>query len=129
MVLFRENDKENKIKKNRKNLIDYLKSPDLWDEKTYNNKKEEFNQNLNELKMCKIQINQTIWLYNYIIENKEVDEYTEMDNNLKEHAKKDDEPAPAPDPNPLNDNPGEEEESESNESDGSDSESSNGPDR
>lgn len=79
--------------------------------------------------MCKIQINQTIWLYNYIIENKEVDEYTEMDNNLKEHAKKDDEPAPAPDPNPLNDNPGEEEESESNESDGSDSESSNGPDR
>ncbi len=129
LVLFRENDKENKIKKNRKNLIDYLKSPDLWDEKTYNNKKEEFNQNLNELKICKIQTNQTIWLYNYIIENKEVDEYIEMDNNLKEHAKKDDEPAPAPDPNPLNDNPGEEEESESNESDGSDSESSNGPDR
>ena len=33
LVLFREKDKENKIKSNRKNLIDYLKTPDLWDEK------------------------------------------------------------------------------------------------
>ena len=52
LVLFREKDKENKIKLNRKNLIDYLKSPDLWDIKVYKN--ENFNSNLNELKLIKM---------------------------------------------------------------------------
>ena len=130
LVLFREKDKENKVKKNRKNLIDYLKTQDFWDYKIYNNEKEEFNKNLNELKMCKIQVNQTIWLYNYLIGNKEIDEYAAMENNLKEKAKND-EPAPAPDPNPMNDNNGQnDDESESSESEDSGSESpDNGPDR
>ena len=58
LVLFREKDKENKIKSNRKNLIDYLKSPDLWDEKIYINEK--FKHNINESKQIKIQVNQIL---------------------------------------------------------------------
>jgi len=82
LVLFREKDKENKIKLNRKNLIDYLKSPDLWDIKVYKN--ENFNSNLNELKLIKMQINQTILLFNYLIEGKEIDEFKIMEENIKE---------------------------------------------
>jgi len=82
LVLFREKDKENKIKLNRKNLIDYLKSPDLWDNKVYKN--ENFNSNLNELKLNKIQINQTILLFNYLTGGKEIDEFKNMEENIKE---------------------------------------------
>ena len=81
LVLFREKDKENKIKSNRKNLIDYLKSPDLWDNKIY--KDEKFNLNLNELKLCNIQINQTLWLYNYLVGNEEVDAFKEIEDYIK----------------------------------------------
>ena len=95
LVLFREKDKENKIKLNQKNLIDYLKSPDLWDDKIYKNEK--FKENLDDLKQIKIQINQTLWLYNYLIENKEIDEYKEIERNLM----KNDDPAP----NPPNEDP------------------------
>ena len=87
LVLFREKDKEKKVKNNSKNLIDYLKSQDLWEDKLYKDEKEKFEQNLNELKSVKIQINQTLWLYNYLVENKEIEEYKEMENSLKEKAK------------------------------------------
>lgn len=49
VVLFREKDKKNKIKLNCKNIFDYFKSPVLWDNKVYKNKK--FIENLNELKL------------------------------------------------------------------------------
>ena len=90
LVLFREKDKENKIKSNCKNLIDYLKSPDLWDEKIYKNEK--FKENINELKLCKIQVNQILWLYNYLVGNKEIDEFKIMEETIKEGNQ------PAPDP-------------------------------
>jgi len=90
LVLFREKDKENKIKSNSKNLIDYLKSPDLWDENIY--KKEKFNENLNELKILKIQVNQILWLYNYLVGNKEIDEFKIMEKTIKEGNKPDPEP-------------------------------------
>ena len=78
LVLFREN----KIKSNRKNLIDYLKSPDLWDEKIYINEK--FKHNINELKQIKIQVNQILWLYDYLVGNKEFDEFKIMEKTIKE---------------------------------------------
>ena len=93
LVLFREKDKENKIKLNRKNLFDYLKSPDLWDDDIYDKKKEKFKENLSELSLLKIQINQTLWLYNYLVGKKENDEYKEMENNLSNNN---DVPAPEP---------------------------------
>ena len=66
LVLFREKDKENKIQLNRKNIVNYLKSPDLWKNKIYQNEK--FDDNLDEFKLCSIQINQIVFLYDYLIE-------------------------------------------------------------
>ena len=114
LVLFREKDKKNKIKLNRKNLIDYLKSPDLWDIKVYKN--ENFNSNLNELKLIKIQINQTILLLNYLTEGQEIDEFKIMEENIKEDNQAAAEPPPLnnqDDVEPPGENPEEEEEEES----------------
>ena len=116
LVLFREKDKENKIKLNRKNLIDYLKSPDLWDIKVYKN--ENFNQNLNELKLIKIQINQTILLFNYLTGGKEIDEFKNIEENIKEENQSAAELPPIINPGngePPVENPEEEEEEEENE--------------
>ena len=79
LVLFREKDKENKIKLNRKNIVDYLKSPDLWSDEIYKNSK--FNENLDELKLCNIQINNILFLYDYLIEKeKDIEEKAETKN-------------------------------------------------
>ena len=64
LVLFREKDKENKIQLNRKNIVDYLNSPDLWKNKVY--EREEFYENLTQFKLCNIQINQIVFLYDYL---------------------------------------------------------------
>ena len=61
LVLFFEEDKENKIKLNQYNIIKFLKASDLWNSDIYNNN--EFNKNLNELKLINPQINQIISLY------------------------------------------------------------------
>jgi len=114
LVLFREKDKKNKIKLNRKNLIDYLKSPDLWKIKVYKN--ENFNLNLNELKLIKIQINQTILLLNYLTEGQEIDEFKIMEENIKEDNQAAAELPPLnnqDDVEPPGENPEEEEEEES----------------
>lgn len=66
LVLFREKDKENKIKLNRKNIIDYLKQSDLWNSEIFKNEK--FNENLDELKLCNIQINNIMLLYDFLVE-------------------------------------------------------------
>ena len=68
LVLYREEDKE-KIKYNSKNIFYYLKAPDLWDKNKYNDEK--FNENINKLKKINIKINQIIWLYNYLVGNKQ----------------------------------------------------------
>ena len=82
---------------------------------------------MNELKSIKIQVNQAVWFYNYLVGNKEIDDYKEMENILKEKAK-DNEPAPAPDSENKGEDPGTE--SESDDSNDSDSQSSaDGPDR
>ena len=61
LVLFLEEDKQNKIKLNRNNLVNYLRASDLWSNDIYNH--DNFNENLNELKMINVQINQIISLY------------------------------------------------------------------
>ena len=65
LVLFREKDKENKIRLNRKNIFDYLKSPDLWNNKLY--QEELFKENLDDLKSFDIPIKRILFLYNYLI--------------------------------------------------------------
>ena len=81
LVLFREKDKDLKIKSNRKNLIDYLKSPDLWNNNKY--KDHRFNDCLNDLKLCNIQINQILWLYNYLVGDEEIDPFKEIEEYIK----------------------------------------------
>ena len=61
LVLVPEEDKEKKIKYNHNNLVNYLKSSDLWKKEIYD--KEDFNKNLNELKLINAKINQIISLY------------------------------------------------------------------
>ena len=56
------------------------------------NKNEKFNENLNDLKQSKVQINQTLWLYDYLVGNKEIDEFKIIEEIIKEG----DEPAPKP---------------------------------
>ena len=61
LVLFLEGDKENKIKSNRNNVVNYLRASDLWSNDIYDH--ENFNGNLNELKLINAQISQIISLY------------------------------------------------------------------
>ena len=72
LVLFEEKDKNKKIKKSKKNLINYLNAEDLWGSKIYGNTK--FNQELSELKKLNIEINKIIWLYDYLVEDEEEDD-------------------------------------------------------
>ena len=83
LVLFRENDKENKIKLNKKNIINYLVQEDLWGKGMC--KDEKFNKDLNNLKKFDIQINRIIWFYDYLNENDEEDNYKK---NIEDYIKK-----------------------------------------
>ena len=91
LILFREEDKKSKIKDNMKNIVNYLKEPDLWDDEI--NKDENFNENLNKIKSFNIQINQILELYKYLIKDneenfsKEVEEYLESLKKKKEEYK------------------------------------------
>ena len=110
LILFREEDKENKIKNNHRNLINYLKVPDLWDKILYNEDK--FLENLDELKDFKIQVNQIIPLYNYLTENKEDNFCEEIENYIQNKSNiNQDEKAPEP---PIEDNQNEDSNKNSN---------------
>ena len=71
LVLFLEEDKENKIRNNCNNIINYLYEKDLWEKDIYNNEKE-FIKNLNELKNFKISICNIISFYEAL--KKEIDD-------------------------------------------------------
>ena len=58
--LSEEKNKEKKIKKNINNIINYLDIPDIWKNKI--NKKNEFRDELNQIKKLKIQLNQIFYL-------------------------------------------------------------------
>ena len=64
LVLFLEEDKENKIKSNNNNLINYLKASDFWSNDIYEN--DDFNKNLNELKTINVPVSQILYLYKYL---------------------------------------------------------------
>ena len=85
LVLLPEEDKKNKIKSNRNNLVNYLKASDLWEKKIYDN--EDFDKNLNELKSINAQINQTISLYEALGKDIENDFFEDVKQKISEQAK------------------------------------------
>ena len=91
LVLFQENDKENKIKQNNNNIVNYLKSTDLWKNDIND---DSFINDLNEFKSINIHINQIISLYEYL--GKEFDETYFED--VKEKIKNDENPIIDDDP-------------------------------
>ena len=87
LVLFLEEDKENKLKNNRNNILNYLKAPDLWSKDLYED--QDFNNNLIELKSINAPINQIISLYEYLgkdIENNYFDDIKKEIDNVKTQA-------------------------------------------
>ena len=70
LVLFRENDKVNKIKTNKKNIIDYLKNNDLWESSLYNNPGK-FKLDLSKIKGLNIKIKEILYFYNYLLGKKD----------------------------------------------------------
>ena len=75
LVLYREEDKdkEEKIKYNEKNIIDYLKNKDLWKSTFYDNEtnKLKFEGDLSKLKDLNIKVKEILYFYNYLIGNKD----------------------------------------------------------
>ena len=79
LILFPEEDKDNKIKSNSNNILNYLKSSDLWKIEIYNDA--DFSKNISELKLINAQINQIISLYEVLgkdIENNFCDDVREQ---------------------------------------------------
>ena len=62
-----EKDKENNIKENNNNIVNYLDIPDLWDKAISG--KGDFHKELNDLKDLNIKLNQVIYLYDFLGED------------------------------------------------------------
>ena len=73
IILFKIKDKENKIKKNNKNIINYLNEEYLWNKEIFQNKK--FNEDIIKLKSFNIKINRIIWFFDYLVEDEKDDNY------------------------------------------------------
>ena len=98
LVLFREkeNDKDKKIKMNKKNIIDYLNNKDLWNSNLYNDKSR-FESNLLTLKELNIKIKEILFFYYYLVGTKDegfeeevekyIDKKKEEERILKEREK------------------------------------------
>ena len=85
------NDKENKIKGNQNNMVNYLDIPDIWDKSIYNN--ENFKKELDNLKKINAKINQIIYLYDFLGDNinndyfQDVKKVIEKEEELKKREK------------------------------------------
>ena len=84
-VLYLEEDKENKIKLNNNNIVNYLKPKDLWDRDVYED--EYFKKNLIELKSFNLKINSIIPLYDYLVEDIKDDSDEAVENLIEERNK------------------------------------------
>ena len=102
-----ENDKENNIKGNQNNIINYFDIPDIWDKATYTNR--DFSKELNNLKKINIQINQILSLYDYLGEDindeyfEEVKKSIKKEEEIKKTEEKEDQPKKEENPADNND--------------------------
>ena len=67
MFLNFEKDKENNIKQNENNLINYFDILDLWDITAFF--KENFKEELNNIKQLNIKVNQIVSLYDVLVDD------------------------------------------------------------
>ena len=67
MFLNFEKDKENNIKQNENNLINYFDILDLWDITTFS--KENFKEELSNIKRLNIKVNQIVSLYDDLVDD------------------------------------------------------------
>lgn len=126
LVLFLnfEKDKENNIKQNENNVINYLNIPDLWDIPTYS--MGNFNGELNNLKQLDVKVNQIVSFYDFLIDdiNPEYFEDVKKEVDKKEEIKKIIEKEPEPDlPKEVLDNKSDGQNEEDNDSDFGDNKS------
>ena len=84
LILFREKEKEKdeKVKSNEKNIIDYLKNKDLWKSSLYNNKSR-FEKDLSNLKKLNLKIKEILFFYYYLVDNKDEGFENEIVNYIK----------------------------------------------
>ena len=106
LILLLEEDKENKIKNNRNNIINYLKAPDFWKKDI----DEMLLKNLNELKSMNIQINQIISLYENLGKDIEKNYFDDVIQKINAES----EPAPITNPYPEENEENAEENAEEN---------------
>ena len=85
LFLYNEKEKEQKIKNNSNNIVNYLNIKDIWIDILTNRK--EFKEELKEIKKLKIQINQILAIYELLTDNKEEEEKY-YDDVLKEIEKR-----------------------------------------
>jgi hypothetical protein len=85
LVLFleEEKDRENKIKNNSNNVINYLKAQDLWSKDVVND--QNFNKNLNELKKINAPVKQIISLYEYLGKDIENDDFKDIEKEIEDN--------------------------------------------
>ena len=85
LYLFKEDEKENKIKNNINNISNYLNIKDIWIDISTN--KREFKEELKEIKKLNIQINQILSIYDLITSDEEKDKdekyYDEVINGIE----------------------------------------------
>lgn len=84
-VLFKDKDKENKLKQNKNNIVNYLNISDLWDRVVIDSIG--FNEELLEIKKFNLQTNQILKLYELLGGDINEDEFDKV----KEEIKKDEE--------------------------------------
>ena len=83
-----EEDKENKIKKNNNNVINYLKAPDLWPRDIYKNP--EFDKTINDLRLINGKICQIISFYDALGKDIKDDEFDDIKKTIENEKKKND---------------------------------------
>ena len=86
LVLFLEEDKDNKIKSNRNNIVNYFNGPDLWGREKY--KEDYFKTNLNELKKYRVLVCNILELYKKLGEDIKDDFFTDDLKYMKQEEKK-----------------------------------------
>lgn len=76
-----EKDKENNIKENDNNIVNYLDIPDLWDITI--SEKGNFHKELNNLKQLNVKVNQIVSLYEFLGEDINEEYFEDVEKALK----------------------------------------------